>query len=268
MTTLWQGTRKDQKEILETLTGKTYFSDAFVNELPLMGSPSAILCIFAAYMFFVKFAGPKFMESRKPYNLNTFTRIYNIFQVFTCIWLVSQVPDILGSFNPYKCYNGPSAIISNQAHLSISWYVLILRMSEFLETVVFVLRKKQNQVSWLHVYHHIAVVSLLWMFFKFSATRNEIIIIAINTAVHIVMYFYYFLSSFSKLKSITVKSKPFITAMQITQLVIIMTHIIHALACCEVTKLYWLQLGNIVILIAMFLQFYFKSYRSEKVKSK
>ena len=229
-----------------------------------MESPYPILNIFAIYLFIVKFAGPKFMQYRKPFDLNNFTRIYNLYQVISCIYLVANIPEFLGSYNPYKCYSGR---VYNLFHLKVAWFALMLRTSEFFETIVFVLRKKQNQVSWLHVYHHIAVVTLLWIFFKYSTTQNEVIVIEINSAVHIVMYSYYFLSSFHSLKSITNKAKPFITAIQITQLVIIMTHIIHGLARCDVSKLYWLQLGNIVILIAMFLQFYFKTYRKEKIET-
>ena len=229
-----------------------------------MGSPYPLLNIFAMYLMIVKYVGPKFMQNRKPFDLNNFTRIYNLYQVISCIYIVSLIPAFLGSYNPYKCHSGKT---EDPFLLKVSWFVIMLRTSEFLETIVFVLRKKQNQVSWLHIYHHIAVVSLYWSSFKYTAARNEIIIIEINTAVHIIMYSYYFLSSFNAFKSITNKVKSGITTMQITQLLIIMTHIIHGLARCNVSELYWLQLGNIVILITMFLQFYFKTYRKEKVKS-
>ena len=233
-----------------------------VDKWPLMDSPYPFLNIFVMYLVIVKYVGPKFMENRKPFNLNNFTRIYNLYQVISCIYIVSLSPAFLGSFNPYKCHSGK---IMDPFLLKISWFIIMLRASEFVETIVFVLRKKQNQVSWLHIYHHIAVVSLLWLFFKYSTTQNEINIIGVNSAVHVVMYSYYFLSSFNAFKSITNKVKPFITAMQITQLVFIMTHIIHALARCNVSKLYWLQFGNIAILITMFLQFYFKTYQKEKI---
>ena len=240
------------------------FSDEMVDKWLLMNSPYPLLNIFAMYLIIVKYAGPKFMQNRKPFNLNNFTRIYNLYQVICCIYIVSLSPAFLGTLNPYKCYSGR---VENPFHLKVGWFTLILRTSEFFETIVFVLRKKQNQVSWLHIYHHIAVVSLYWAFFKYSAPGNEFIIIGINSAVHVAMYSYYFLSSFNGFKSITNKVKSSITTMQIIQLVIIMTHIIHALARCNVTKLYWLQLGNIVILIAMFMQFYFSTYRKEKVRN-
>ena len=226
-----------------------------------------LLNVFAAYLFIVKFAGPRLMQNRKPFSLNNFTRVYNLYQVICCVYIVSLVPSFIGSYNPYECHF-KTRDVTDVFKLKVIYSVFLLRASEFIETVVFVLRKKQNQVSWLHVYHHLGVVSLAWIFIKYNPSKQEQIIIAINSAVHVVMYLYYFLSSFDSMKVITNKTKQLITAMQITQLVLIMTHIIHALAACNATKLYWLQLGNIVILIGMFLQFYLSSYRSDKVKTR
>jgi hypothetical protein len=50
---------------------------------------------------------------------------------------------------------------------------IMLRIIEFIETVMFVLRKKQNQVSPLHVYHHISTVCLLWVFFNYHPSKFD-----------------------------------------------------------------------------------------------
>lgn len=34
------------------------------------------------------------------------------------------------------------------------WLYYMCKITELLDTVFFVLRKKQNQISFLHVYHH------------------------------------------------------------------------------------------------------------------
>ncbi|XP_070505842.1 very long chain fatty acid elongase F-like, partial [Chironomus tepperi] len=59
---------------------------------------------------------------------------------------------------------------------------IILRLSELLETVFFVLRKKFKQVSMLHVYHHISTVVLLWIFLLYSGGMMEWFIGALNSA--------------------------------------------------------------------------------------
>lgn len=89
----------------------------------------------------------------------------------------------------------------------------------------------------------------------------ETVIVVINSCVHIFMYSYYFLSSFKSLVVFTNKVKPFLTAIQIIQLVVILGHIgVAIMPSCNGTKLFYAQLINIVILLFMFSKFYAKSY--------
>lgn len=43
----------------------------------------------------------------------------------------------------------------------------MLKLVELLDTVFFVLRKKQNQVSFLHVYHHTIMAVFTWGYLKY-----------------------------------------------------------------------------------------------------
>lgn len=51
------------------------------------------------------------------------------------------------------------------------WYGTMLRFVELVETVFFVLRKKQRQISFLHVYHHISTIIIFWVFLKYSGSK-------------------------------------------------------------------------------------------------
>lgn len=53
------------------------------------------------------------------------------------------------------------------------YIALVVRAVEFIETVFFVLRKKQNQVSKLHVYHHVSTFVLLWISVKLSSGNSN-----------------------------------------------------------------------------------------------
>lgn len=53
------------------------------------------------------------------------------------------------------------------------WLAMCLRMVEFAETIFFVLRKKQNQVSALHVYHHISTFLIVWWSLKLSLCKMD-----------------------------------------------------------------------------------------------
>lgn len=140
-----------------------------------MGSPAPLMLTFASYLLFVLKVGPKYMKDRKPMNLSLFIRCYNVFQVVACCyfvnWSVVRGIDFSATWKCLQNQNDPDARIDLNVK---SWLFLWLRLAEFSETVVFVLRKKQNQVSALHVYHHMSTVALLWTFLKYSPCEYEI----------------------------------------------------------------------------------------------
>lgn len=56
--------------------------------------------------------------------------------------------------------------------LQLTYQTYLLKLVELVETVFFVLRKKQNQVSKLHVYHHVSTVSLAWIMVKYNGGKS------------------------------------------------------------------------------------------------
>ena len=61
--------------------------------------------------------------------------------------------------------------------------------------VFFILRKKFNQVSFLHVYHHTITALFSWCYLKFLPGEQGIVIGFLNSFVHIVMYSYYLIAA-------------------------------------------------------------------------
>ncbi|KAG6465786.1 hypothetical protein O3G_MSEX015389 [Manduca sexta] len=51
--------------------------------------------------------------------------------------------------------------------LRFLWWTVIIKMLEMFETVFFLLRKKKNQASFLHVHHHISSLILIWAGVKY-----------------------------------------------------------------------------------------------------
>lgn len=83
---------------------------------------------------------------------------------------------------------------------------------ELLDTILLVLKKKPT--SFLHVFHHAAVITMSWLWVDQVQSLQFIGLLA-NTAVHVVMYYYYYLT-------VMVQSpwwKKYITSMQIVQFV-------------------------------------------------
>nr|CAD7400204.1 unnamed protein product [Timema poppensis] len=82
--------------------------DPRTNHWPLMSSPFPTLAICLSYVYLTKFAGPKLMENRKPFELRNVLIAYNLFQVIFSSWLFYEVRSMLDKFRgiiiEHKCF--------------------------------------------------------------------------------------------------------------------------------------------------------------------
>lgn len=69
------------------------------------------------------------------------------------------------------------------------------KISELLDTVFFVLRKKDRQITFLHLYHHTGMPMISWGCTKYFPGGHAAFIGMVNSMVHVVMYIYYMLSA-------------------------------------------------------------------------
>jgi energy-converting hydrogenase Eha subunit C len=97
-------------------------------------------------------------------------------------------------------------------------YACLIKRIELVETLFYALRKKSNQVSFLHVYHHISTLWLAWASCKYVSGGMITFSIVINTYVHLFMYTYYLLTAMGggvreKISTI----KPLVTVIQLVR---------------------------------------------------
>lgn len=88
-------------------------------------------------------------------------------------------------------------------------------------------------------------------------------IAAINSSVHIVMYLYYFSSSYKSaiVQSVVKLVKPLITVIQLVQFVIIIAHCtVAALPSCNAGYFFVTQIVNFVVLFVLFGKFFIQTY--------
>lgn len=99
------------------------------------------------------------------------------------------------------------------------WWLIFLKLFDYVETIIFVLRKKQNQVSGLHVYHHVSNMIFLWYYLKYILDERGTFISLFNCFVHVIMYVYYFIAAWSPdLQQMIAPIKPFITKLQMASI--------------------------------------------------
>jgi len=118
----------------------------------------------------------------------------------------------------------------------MAWRILFLKLFDYVETCIFVLRKKQNQISFLHVYHHVSNVLFNWYYLKYMLDERASFVSLLNCTVHVIMYIYYFIAAWSpELQQMIYPIKPFITKLQMVNLNIIFIIKSHA---CDVIIFY------------------------------
>ncbi|XP_020300424.1 elongation of very long chain fatty acids protein AAEL008004-like [Pseudomyrmex gracilis] len=247
-------------------------SDPRVSNWFLMSNPFGIGLILLAYLSFVLYLGPLYMKNRQPYALTRIMICYNIF-VATANAIVFYGLLSSGYMTHLSLGCEPFVISDDPMSLSMArwvWWVLILKIIELADTVIFILRKKYNQTSFLHVHHHTSTLLMAWISCKYAPGGMWTFVMLPNCAVHVVMYIYYLCACLGpRVQKIITPWKKYITLLQLIQFSIMLVHTIQALLpSCEPTRkpLAYIYMSQIVFMFYMFLAYYRKSYMRKKIE--
>ncbi|XP_050520250.1 elongation of very long chain fatty acids protein 4-like isoform X2 [Daktulosphaira vitifoliae] len=175
--------------------------DEETSSWPFMKTPWPILSILIVYLLFVQIIGPKLMEKRNAFSLKYILMAYNLSQLLFNGYILFRFlkPQVINKFIKYGCSVNESEIYEKHNILSLAneivWLYFINKVLDLIDTVFFVLKKKQSHVSFLHVYHHMNMAITSWAYLKMIKDYHAVFPLALNLIVHIVMYTYYFLAS-------------------------------------------------------------------------
>ncbi|KAJ8918577.1 hypothetical protein NQ315_013082 [Exocentrus adspersus] len=238
-----------------------------------MSSPFYTLGICLSYVYVVKVLGPKLMENRKPFQLKWLLVLYNFFQVIFSIWLWYEVGMggwLTGEYSlrcqPVDYTNKPSTIRMVHA----SWWYYFSKFTEFMDTIFFVLRKKYDHISTLHVIHHGVMPMSVWFGVKFTPGGHSTFFGFLNTFVHIIMYFYYMLSALGPQVQKYLWWKKYLTTLQMVQFIGIMVHAFQLLFIeCNYPRAFVWWIGmHAVMFFFLFKEFYNQTYNKKKAAIK
>ncbi|NWQ72260.1 ELOV7 protein, partial [Neopipo cinnamomea] len=131
--------------------------------------------------------------------------------------------------------------------------------------IFFVLRKKNNQVTFLHVFHHSIMPWTWWFGVKFAAGSGLGTFHALlNCIVHVVMYTYYGICSLGPAYHKYLWWKKYMTTIQLVQFIMITVHIgqIYVMDDCPYQYpifmfIIWLY-GS--MFLVLFLHFWYHAY--------
>lgn len=227
----------------------------------LSGGPWQMLTITMTYLIATTLFGPYLMRKRKPVeNLLWPIRIYNAFMVLFNTYLYLNFSRKLNwGLDCWGCSKSMQRVDNSTL---ILWELTLLsRYFDFFDSLFFVLRKKFDHLSVLHVTHHTVVPIIVWFAGKFEPTPMVVFAGYINLPIHIVMYTYYGLSTFPQLKPF-LWWKKYLTGLQIIQFGLDLAHSLQIvyIPYCNFHTLTYVQTAFSITFLYLFGQFYLRSY--------
>ena len=148
---------------------------------------------------------------------------------------------------------------------------MISRLIDLLDTVFIVLRKKDSQITSLHLYHHTVVPFLCWISFKYNAMIPIIrLFVVLNSLIHSLMYGYYALAAFGPSLRPYLWWKRYITVLQIWQFIICGTYgvVLYLRQTDYPMDWFYFVVGQNPLFFYMFYDFYKQTYSQNKCKNK
>ncbi|VVC92321.1 elongation of very long chain fatty acids protein 7-like [Leptidea sinapis] len=243
-------------------------SDPRVQGWFLFESPIPTLVMVLLYLAFVLVVGPMWMANRKPMKIKKVIVYYNAAQVLLSSYMFYEHL-MSGWWYDYSLACQPvdySHSEKAKRMLHLCWVYYFSKLSEFADTVFFVLRKKKSQITWLHLYHHSLTPFEAWLLVKFIAGGHGTFSNIINNLVHVIMYGYYMLSALEWKNYLWWKR--WLTTLQLMQFFLVLIHSISALVYdCGYPKI--IASGLILhssIFIVLFTNFYVNAYHKRKLK--
>jgi len=241
-----------------------------------IGYPLAALVLYPSIVYF----GVKLMDGREPFEISKYVFVYNMYQ---CVLNGFVVGVMIYEFvnNPlyttrYGFLPWGNGVQSGYGGFRMSWLVWLHYNNKYLEladTLWMVIKKKNNQITFLHCYHHILLIWVWWHCCSTEPSGESWFGACVNSLIHVYMYGYY---TMSLLKWDVEFMKIYMTTCQMLQFVICLA---HASFVCYQT-LYGTDLKGyfplvlcadqafvMINMLFLFGHFFYKSYILQKRKS-
>lgn len=241
-------------------------ADPRVKQLPLVFTPLPMIIIISLYLAFVLHYGPKWMKKRQPFQLKFIMRIYNAVQVVANLMLfVYGFPNSYGHKN-FSLTCQPADATNTEPWMMRLLYVTygyyLTKYLDLFDTIFIVLRKKNQQITFLHVYHHAGMVFAVYSYMTFLPGSHSTMLGIINLLVHTVMYSYYFVTSLRPIKE-ALWWKRHITQLQLAQFGYLALHFLQVIIhnpCGHPAIIAFVGFIQNLFMFALFFEFYYKAY--------
>eukprot|EP00245_Coleochaete_scutata_P005893 TRINITY_DN1987_c0_g1_i1.p1 TRINITY_DN1987_c0_g1~~TRINITY_DN1987_c0_g1_i1.p1 ORF type:complete len:298 (-),score=45.52 TRINITY_DN1987_c0_g1_i1:382-1275(-) len=248
--------------------------------LPFVDSPTPVLLGVLTYLsvvglgyLWLKLTGLK-PRVKEPWLFFVVIVLHNLFlfalSLYMCTGIVYQAIK-----NKYTLWgNGYKPDEVEMARLLYLFYVS--KYFEFFDTIIMIVKRSTRQISVLHVYHHSSIALIWWTIIYHAPGGEAYFSAALNSFVHVVMYWYYFVAAVlgkdEKLKRKYLWWGKYLTQLQMTQFAINMVQAAYLMVTYPPYPrfLYTLLFYYMVSLLCLFANFYVQKYivQGQKVQER
>jgi len=252
---------------------RLYTDDFNFNRLkPSFFSFEAVVWVVTSYLICIRLAVAYMKQEVKPFQLKYISAIHNFFLFALSIVMFLGVMTNVIYLYFYRPDNTLHDMLCDTKDYlltgKLNFWIYVFYLSkpyEFVDTFIQIFKKKQP--NFLHVWHHCTTFLLVWIC-QVTDSSIQWVSIAVNSFIHILMYYYYFASTLG----IPVWWKRYLTQLQIAQFAITVMinnywgYVQYTGQPCHGTLSSWL-FGIFIIgsFFLLFLQFYFDSYTKSSV---
>ncbi|XP_022916141.1 very long chain fatty acid elongase AAEL008004 isoform X2 [Onthophagus taurus] len=245
-------------------------SDPRTTDWPLIDTPIPTIIMVLIYLYIVLFLGPRLMMNQKPFKLKEVLILYNGGQVLFSLYMLYEHL-MSGWFLDYSYKCQPVDYSNNQKAMrmaNLCWWYYISKLTEFADTIFFILRKKNSQVTLLHLYHHSLTPIETWFLVKFLAGGHGTFSNLINNLIHVIMYFYYMVAAMGPKYQKYIWWKKHLTTMQLAQFFLVFIHSAQLLFvdCGYPRFMGAILLLHSTIFFGLFSHFYYQTYSKDRKK--
>ncbi|XP_072008693.1 very long chain fatty acid elongase 2 [Engystomops pustulosus] len=212
--------------------------------------------------------GTKYMKNRPAFSLRGHLIVYNLAVTLLSLYMLIEL--ILstweGAYN-LQCQNLDSAGEADVRVAKVLWWYYFSKAIEFMDTIFFVLRKKNSQITFLHVYHHATMFNIWWCVMNWIPCGQSFFGPTLNSFIHVLMYSYYGLSVIPSMHRY-LWWKKYLTQAQLIQFLLTISHTLSAVVkpCGFPFGCLIFQSSYMTTLVILFVNFYLKTYKAKSSK--
>ncbi|XP_062926051.1 elongation of very long chain fatty acids protein 2 [Mobula hypostoma] len=214
--------------------------------------------------------GTKYMREKPAFSLRGHLILYNLGVMLLSLYMFIELISASweGGYN-LQCQNLHSAGQADIRVAKVLWWYYFSKAIEFMDTIFFILRKKNSQITFLHVYHHATMFNIWWCVLNWIPCGQSFFGPTLNSFIHVLMYSYYGLSTIPSMQPY-LWWKKYLTQAQLVQFVLTIIHTMSAAIkpCGFPLGCLLFQSSYMATLVILFINFYRKAYNKTQCNGK